>query len=89
MGFVWVRVPSRVLPGFKSRFEINGFKTTTQVRSLYMLASLDFPGGSEGKASAYNTGDWGSMPGSGRSPGEGNATHSSILAWRIPWMEGA
>ena len=24
---------------------------------------------------------------SGRSPGEGNGTHSSILAWRIPWTE--
>ena len=30
-----------------------------------------FPGGSDGKASAYNAGDLGSMPGSGRSPGEG------------------
>ena len=29
-----------------------------------------FPGGSEGKASAYNMGDPGSIPGSGRSPGE-------------------
>ena len=31
-----------------------------------------FPGGSEGKASACNTGDLGSIPGLGRSPGEGN-----------------
>ena len=31
-----------------------------------------FPGGSEGKASAYNAGDRGSIPGMGRSPGEGN-----------------
>ena len=31
-----------------------------------------FPGGSEVKASAYITGDLGSIPGSGRSPGEGN-----------------
>ena len=41
------------------------------------------------KASAYNAyhvGDLGSIPGSGRSPGEGNGTHSSILAWKIPWM---
>ena len=30
------------------------------------------PGGSEGKASAYNAGDLGSIPGSGRSPGEGS-----------------
>ena len=32
---------------------------------------LDFPGGSDGKASAYNAGDPGSIPGSGRSAGEG------------------
>ena len=31
-----------------------------------------FPGGSDGKASVYNVGDLGSIPGSGRSPGEGN-----------------
>ena len=84
-----------------------------------------FPGSSAGKESACNTGDPGSIPGSGRSPGEGNsyplqcswaslvaqlvkdphavwetwvrslgwedppekgtATHSNILAWRLPW----
>ena len=32
-------------------------------------------------------GDTGSFPGLGRSPGEGNATLSSILAWKIPWTE--
>ena len=32
----------------------------------------DVPGGSDGKASVYNVGDPGSIPGSGRSPGEGN-----------------
>ena len=31
-----------------------------------------FPGGSDGKVSAYNAGDPGSIPGLGRSPGEGN-----------------
>ena len=29
----------------------------------------------------------GSVSGSRKSPGEGNATHSDILAWRIPWTE--
>ena len=29
----------------------------------------------------------GLIPGSGRSPGEETATHSSILAWRTPWTE--
>ena len=33
---------------------------------------MGFPGDSEGKASAHNAGDPGSIPGSGRSPGEGN-----------------
>ena len=42
-----------------------------------------FPDGSEVKASACNVGDLGSIPGSGRSPGEGNGT----LAWKIPWTE--
>ena len=93
-----------------------------------------FPGGSDSKASIYNAGDLGSIPGSGKFPGEGNgnplqysclenpmdggawkaavhgvymswsrlsdftftfhfpalekemATHSSVLAWRIPGM---
>ena len=31
--------------------------------------------------------DVSSIPGSGRSPGEGMAAHSSILAWRIAWTE--
>ena len=34
----------------------------------------DFPGGSDGKASVYNVGDLGSIPGSGKIPGEGNGT---------------
>ena len=97
-----------------------------------VVLDRDFPGGSDGKASVYKVGDLGSIPGSGRSPGEVNgnplqyyclensmdggawwaavhgvakswtrlndftftfpfhtlekemATHSSVLAWRIP-----
>ena len=89
------------------------------------MSNSCFPCGSAGKESACNTGDPGSIPGSGRPPGEGvgyplqyswaalvaqvvknppamwetwvrslgwedplekrTATHSSILAWRIPW----
>ena len=37
--------------------------------------------------SAYNAGDLSSIPGTGRSPGKEMATHSSTLAWKIPWME--
>ena len=35
-----------------------------------------------------NAGDVGSIPGLGRAPRERKATHSSILAWRIPRTEG-
>ena len=45
------------------------------------------PCGSDGKESVCDAGDLGLIPGLGRSPGEGNATHSTILAWRIPWTE--
>ena len=48
---------------------------------------LGFPGSSDGKESACNAGDPSSIPRSERSPEKGMATHSSILAWRIPWME--
>ena len=34
-----------------------------------------------------NSGDVGSIPGLGRSPEEEMATHSNILAWKIPWTE--
>ena len=48
---------------------------------------LSFPGGSDGKESACSAGDPGSIPGSGRSPGEEMAIHFSILAGRTPWTE--
>ena len=50
-------------------------------------ASLGFPGGSEGKVSACNAGDQGLIPGSGRSPVEGNSNLLWYLAWKIPWTE--
>ena len=47
---------------------------------------LGFPGGSDSKESACNAGDSGSIP--WEDPLEkGMATHSSILAQRIPWTE--
>ena len=38
---------------------------------IVFLSSWGFPGSSPGKESAFNAGDPGSIPGSGRSPGEG------------------
>ena len=95
--------------------------------SLHLLSHMGLPGSSTGKESTCNSGDPGSVPGLGRSTGEGVgyplqyswpsqvaqmvknlpamqktwvqslswedplekgiATHSSILAWRIPWTE--
>ena len=54
---------------------------------IFVILTLGFPGGLAGKELACNAEDPGLIPGLGRSPGEGNATHSSILAWRIPWTE--
>ena len=101
---------------------------TLMIISSYYMTVKGFPGGSEGKESACNAGDPGSIPGLGRSLGgglgnplqyswaslvaqmvknlpamqelqetqvrslsqedpleEGMATHSSIIAWRLPW----
>ena len=63
------------------------------VASLMPVHSKDFPGGSDDKASVYNVGDLGSIPGLGRFPGEGNGNplqHSCLenpmdrRAW-CPW----
>ena len=54
---------------------------------ILLPGEMGFPHGSVGKLSACNAGDPGLIPGLGRSLEEGMATHSSILAWRIPWTE--
>ena len=48
-----------------------------------------FPGGSDGKASAYNVGDLGSNPGLGRSPGEGNGNPLQHSCMENPMDGGA
>ena len=52
---------------------------------------MNFPGGASGKeptASAGDLRDVGLIPGSKDFLEKGMATHSSILAWEIPWTEG-
>ena len=49
----------------------------------------DFPGGSDGKASAYSAGDLGLIPGSGRSPGEGNGNPLQYSCLENPMDGGA
>ena len=55
---------------------------------LFHLPS-DFPGGSDGKASAYNVGDPGSISGSGRSSGEGNGNPLQYSCLENPMDGGA
>ena len=50
---------------------------------------MDFPGGSDGKASAYNVGDLGSNPGSGGSPGEGHGNPLQYSCLEDPMDGGA
>ena len=54
------------------------FVTEQNIRKSMCI--LGFSGSSDGKESAYNTGDPGSIPGSGRFPEKAMATHTSILA---------
>ena len=58
--------------------------------SLFLYLAVghwSFPDGSDGEESACNAGDQGSIPGREDLLEEDMATHSSILAWRIPWAE--
>ena len=52
------------------------------MKFVHVVVYIDFPGGSDRKASAYNAGDlgWEDLL------EKEMATHSSILAWKIPWM---
>ena len=50
---------------------------------------MDFPSGSDGKASTYNAGDLGSIPGLGRSPGEGNGNPFQYPCLENPTDRGA
>ena len=49
----------------------------------------DFPGGLDGKASVYNVGDLGSIPGLGRSPGEGDGNRLQYYCLENPVDGGA
>ena len=56
---------------------------------LFPTPPSGFPGGSEVKASACNVGDLGSIPGSGRSPGEGNGNPLQYSCLENPMDRGA
>ena len=54
-----------------------------------VVTIMDFPCGSDGKVSVYNAGDLGSIPGSGRSPGEGNGNPLQYSCLENPMDGGA
>ena len=56
---------------------------------VYVYIYIDFPGGSDGKASVYNAGDPGSIPGLGRSPGERNGNPLQYYCLENPMDRGA
>ena len=69
-----------------SKITVDGGDCSHEIKRCLLL---DVPGGLDGKTSVYNVGDLGSIPGSGSSLEKEMATHSSILAWRIPMDRGA
>ena len=54
-----------------------------------LLSVQEFPRGSDGKASAYNAGDLGLIPGAGGSPGEGNGNPLQYSCLENPTDRGA
>ena len=81
-------------PVWMEELFLSVFPTATRSGSVLLAAGLrhvpnavGFPGGSARKESACNVEELGLIPRLGRSLEKGMATHSSILAWRIPWTE--
>ena len=72
LGSLYIEAQGYVLVLLENLCGMSCSGTCWLLGGAWFQCRLDFPGGSDGKASAYNTGDPGSIPGSGRSPGEGN-----------------
>ena len=64
-------------------------KTFLSFINRLLMTITGFPGGSEFKVSAWNAGDPGSIPGSGRSPGEGNGNPLQYSCLENPMEGGA
>ena len=72
------------VPSALEEWSLNHWITREVLEETHLLLSTV---GSGGEASACNAGYLGSIPRLGRSLEKEMATHSSILAWRIPWTE--
>ena len=71
------------------------YSPTRQIRKFFLVSISSFKShilelsSSDGKASAYNVGDPGLIPGSGRSPGEGNGNPLQYSCLESPMDRGA
>ena len=65
---------------------VQAVQTVVLLSAFYLMG---FPGGSEVKVSACNVGDLGLIPGSGRSPGEGNGNPLQYSCLENPKDKGA
>ena len=87
-GFVWRSERSTLLLPNSLSFDSGCFGFISLCLdlpiSLYLLPP---PWWLSNKDSSHNAGHLYFIPGLGRSPGVGNATHSSVLAWEISWTE--
>ena len=71
-----------------TRWTFSGKVMSLLFNMLFRLV-MSFSGDSDGKASAYNAGDPGSIPGSGKSPGEGNGNPFQYSCLENPMDRGA
>ena len=71
------------------RLSLNDYKKLLVFLRHLFLRNTTFCDGSEVKASAWNAGDLGSIPGSGRSPGEGNGNPLQYSCLENPMEGGA
>ena len=88
---VWINGKAQ---GFQLRTETDpatqkSWKLNYPKKKVLLSLFGDFPGGSDGKASAYNAGDQGSIPGSGSSPGEGSGNPLQYSCLEDPMDGGA
>ena len=66
---------------------IQAYAPTSNAQKAEFEWFIDFPGGSNGKVSAYNVGNLVQSLGREDLLEKEMASHSSVLAWKIPWME--
>ena len=85
----WTEEPGRLQSMGPQRVGHNWAHTRTHTIGHYLAIKWCFPGGSEVKASACNAGDLGSIPGSGRFPGEGNGNPLQYSCLENPMGGGA